>query len=162
MKKTLIIASLFLVLLGCQNKSKTENSEETTRTEIGELEDTNTTFFSIKLDTIYGENGLQDYSPDANEVTGKIIKQLDAQDGSEYYLLKLDKTLNYKERGKTPNLKTDYLIVGGRFQEQPLQKGANKTVVNVAIVKDETLINEPKLDFKKAIFAGMGEATEIP
>jgi hypothetical protein len=162
MNKALIITTLFLVLLGCQNKSKTENSEETTPVEIGELEDSNTNFFSIKLDTIYGENGLQDYSKDAGEVSGKIVKQLDARDGSEYYLVKLDKTLDYKERGKTLNLKTDYLIVGGRFQEQPLQKGANKTVVNVAIVKDETLINEPQLDFNKAIFAGMGEATEIP
>ncbi|MGE6353116.1 hypothetical protein ACQKCJ_04480 [Flavobacterium sp. NPDC079362] len=161
MNKTLIIASLFLVLSGCQNKSKTENLD-LTPIEIGELDDSNQALFSIKLNTIYGENGLEDYSPGADEVSGKIVKQLDAADGSEYYLVKLDKTLDYKERDKKPQLKTDYLIVGGRFKEQPLQKGANKTVVNIAIVKDETLINEPKLDFKKAIFAGMGEATEIP
>lgn len=160
MNKTLMIMSLLLVLSGCQNKSATQPLEET-KTEMQETDNTNAALFSIKLNTIYGENGLEDYSPGASEVTGKIIKQLNGSDGSEYYLVKLDKTLDYKERDKTDNLKTDYLIVGGRFQEQPLQKGADKTVVNVAIVKDETLINEPQLDFNKAIFAGMGEATEI-
>lgn len=161
MNKTLITISSFLTLLGCQNKSETQTLEEK-NIPVQEIKDTNTEeFFSVKLNTIYGENGLEDYSPDAKEVSGKIIKQLDGPDGGEYYLLKLDKTLAYKEIDKIPNLKTDYLIIGGRFQENPLKKGANKTVVNVAIVKEESLINDPELDFNKAIFAGIGEATEI-
>ncbi|WP_431244265.1 hypothetical protein ACQ9BO_07855 [Flavobacterium sp. P21] len=165
MKKMLLALSLFLSLLGCQNKAENQINEEKateTKEEINMAPASNEDeFFYIKLNTIYGENGLEDYAKNASEVSGKIIKQLNGPDGSEYYLLKLHLTLEYRELDKKPLLKTDYLIVGGRFQEQPLKPGANKTVVNVAIVKDQTLINDSELDFKKAIFAGYGEATEI-
>lgn len=73
--------------------------------------------------------------------------------------MKLDSTLNYKE--KNIDSKTGYLIIGGRFKQQPFRKEANKTTVNVAIVKDETLINDKTLNFDKAIFVGIGKATEI-
>lgn len=165
MKKTLLALSLFLSLLGCQNKTENQPKEEIPATATEEIPvppaSTEDDFFYIKLNTIYGENGLEDYAKGASEVSGKIIKRLNGADGSEYYLVKLHQTLEYRELDKKPLLKTDYLIVGGRFKEQPLQEGADKTVVNVAIVKDQTLINDKELDFNKAIFAGYGEATEI-
>ncbi|WPO76859.1 hypothetical protein [Flavobacterium sp. KACC 22761] len=165
MKKMLLALSVFLSFLGCQNKAENQTKAEQpteTKEEIGAAPTSNEDdFFYIKLNTIYGENGLEDYAKDASEVSGKIIKRLNGADGSEYYLVKLHQTLEYRELNQKPLLKTDYLIVGGRFQEQPLQPGANKTVVNVAIVKDQTLINDSELDFNKAIFAGYGEATEI-
>jgi len=165
MKKLSLALSLFLSLIGCQNKTENQIKEEEpleTKEEISVAPTSNEDdLFYIKLNTIYGENGLEDYAKDASEVSGKIIKRLNGSDGSEYYLVKLHQTLEYKELNKEPLLKTDYLIVGGRFGEQPLKPGANKTVVNVAIVKDQTLINDSELDFNKAIFAGYGEATEI-
>jgi len=163
--KKIITLSFVSLLLGCKN-----NTEIETRVQQNKVEDLNhkekyndnlNDKFFIKLNTIYGENGLGDYSKGSEEVFGEIIKQLNGSDGSEYYLLKLDKTLQYTERDKTIPLKTNYLIVGGRTVEQPLRKGANKTLVNVAIVKDQTLLSDELLDFSKAIFAGYGEATEL-
>lgn len=161
----LLALSLSLSSLGCQNKAENQTKEQQpteAKEEISVVPASNEDdFFYIKLNTIYGENGLEDYAKNASEVSGKIIKRLNGADGGEYYLVKLHLTLEYRELDKKPLLKTDYLIVGGRFAEQPLKEGANKTVVNIAIVKDQTLINDKELDFKKAIFAGYGEATEI-
>ncbi len=163
MKKTasLLLSSAFL-FVGCVNKKEGSLSTEST-TQNSEQMTANQEFnsYKLKLNTIEGESGLENYSTDGKEVYGSIIKQLQGSDGSEYYLLKLDKSLAYSESESTPIQHTDYLIVGGRFQGAPLQKGANKTVVNVAIVKDHTVATDAQLDFEKAIFAGMGEATEV-
>ncbi len=165
MNRIIFILSIIISLSGCKNK--TENSTPLKRTQMKDLNHkekyTNNSDkpFFIKLNTVYGENGLEDYSKDAKEVFGEVTKQLKGPDGSEYYLLKLNKVLEFTELNKKIPSKTSYLIIGGRFKEQPLRKGALKTVVNVAIVKDETLITEELLNFSKAIFAGFGEATEV-
>lgn len=159
---------LFLTLLttifffSCTDETKktkpaTQKIEKDTLVEEAPPRDSFTEYF-LELTTIDGEPGLADYAKDANKLTGKVIKHLKGTDGDEYYLFKIDKTLNYRDKGK--NMTTNYLIIGGRFREQPLRKGAMNTVVNVAIVKDESAINDPMPNFEKSIFAGMGEATE--
>ncbi|SHM30168.1 membrane lipoprotein lipid attachment site-containing protein [Flavobacterium saccharophilum] len=165
MKRLIFILSAVSLLSGCKNTTENETSLKQIKVEdLNNKEsytnNANNKFF-IKLNTIYGENGLEDYSKGSEEVFGEIVKQLNGSDGSEYYLLKLDKILEYTEREKKIPLKTSYLIIGGRTVEQPLRKGANKTLVNVAIVKDETVLTDELLDFSKAIFAGYGEATEV-
>lgn len=159
----MLVLTTLLLLTACKkNTNNGANLEENAiKDNTEQIAAAATEAFVIKLNTIYGENGLDDYAQNASEVTGEIVKQLQGTDGNEYYLLRLDKSLEYTEREKSELYKTNYLIVGGRFKGQPLQKGAASTVVNVAIVKDETLISDEILDFSKAIFAGFGEATEI-
>jgi hypothetical protein len=165
MKRIIFIFSIVSILSGCKNNTEREKSlknieVDNSNSKIMDSNNTNEEFY-IKLNTIYGENGLEDYSKNSEELFGEVIKQLNGSDGSEYYLMKLDKVLEYTERDKNIPLKTKYLIIGGRFAGHPLVKGVNKLVVNVAIVKDETLIEDELLNFSKAIFAGYGEATEV-
>jgi len=165
MNRLIFILTLILAILGCSNETENKTTLTPSQMNDSNKKETRTNNseekFFIKLNTIYGENGLEDYSTDAQEVFGEIIKQLKGSDGSEYYLLKLNEILNFTDKNDKVPMKTKYLIIGGRFRERPLKKGAIKTVVNVAIVKDESLINDELLDFSKAIFAGYGEATEV-
>lgn len=156
MKKLTIIVCSTLLFMGCAKKKENDTPMESTTADM-----THTDTYRIKLNSIEGEPGLADYTKEGKEVQGEITKQLQGSDGSEYYALKLDQPFEYSESESTAVAKANYLIVGGRFQGQPLQKGANHTVVNVAIVVDDTAISDEQLDFSKAIFAGMGEATEI-
>lgn len=156
MKKLTIILCSALLFMGCAKKKENNTPMESTT-----ADRTQTDTYRIKLNSIEGEPGLADYAKEGKEVQGEIIQQLNGSDGSEYYVVKLDQPFEYSESASTAVAKANYLIVGGRFREQPLQKGANHTVVNVAIVVDDTAISDEQLDFSKAIFAGMGEASEI-
>ncbi|MDM1046264.1 hypothetical protein HX004_15685 [Myroides sp. 1354] len=156
MKKLTIILCSTLLFMGCAKKKENNTPMEPTT-----ADRTQTDTYRIKLNSIEGEPGLADYAKEGKEVQGEIIQQLNGSDGSEYYVVKLDQPFEYSESESTAVAKANYLIVGGRFREQPLQKGANHTVVNVAIVVDDTVLTDEQLDFSKAIFAGMGEATEI-
>ena len=79
-----------------------------------------------------------------------------AEDGSQYILAKLFKPI------EGPEGEITHVIVGGRIVGRPLTAGIGGTPTNIAYVKDKSLLDDERLDFKKVEFAAIGFGSCIP
>jgi len=85
----------------------------------------------------------------------KLIRQIPGKDRPDYWIAKLDKPLLWTSS------EISYLIVGARFTGSVIQKGMGRIVLGIALVVDESLLNDASLDFSKCEYVAIGEAVEI-
>ena len=83
------------------------------------------------------------------------IRPLKSDDGSQYILSKLMTPIVTTERTIT------HFVVGARNQGERLRKGVENLPVNIAVVTDNTLLDDDEMDFEKGEFIGQGIGSVI-
>jgi hypothetical protein len=85
----------------------------------------------------------------------RFIRPLPASDGSNYVLAALHQPLTF--RGEPVH----FVVVGARFEGTQVSKGMNNFPINIAIVKDQSLVEDAHLDFSKVEYVAIGFCDEI-
>lgn len=84
-----------------------------------------------------------------------FLKPLSNADGSDYALAVLEKPLVYKSQ------RIDLLIVGARFEETRVGHGMENFPINIAVVTDNSIMDDDILDFDKGEYIAIGFCSEI-
>jgi hypothetical protein len=85
----------------------------------------------------------------------QFLKPLSNADGSDYALAALEKALVYKSQ------RIDLLIVGARFEGSRIGHGMEDFPINIAVVTDNSIIDDDVLDFSKGEYVAIGFCNEI-
>lgn len=85
----------------------------------------------------------------------ELIRPLNAPDGSDYALAELDKAFEWKGKEIT------HIIVGARFGGSRVGRGMEELPINIALVIDNSLLNDSDLDFAKGEYVAIGFATDV-
>jgi hypothetical protein len=103
-----------------------------------------------------------DYAPEdlSKQVpfTISLIREMKVIDRPDYWLAKVDKTLIF-ENGKTKEI--NYLILATRYAGTSIKKGIGNTILGLAYVVDETLLQDLNLNFSKCEYVAICESEEI-
>ena len=85
-----------------------------------------------------------------------LLRQIPGPDRPDYWLGKLTSPLKWATNG-TNNLVT-HVIVTARWVGGQFQAGMQRTPVNIAYVVDQSVLQDPKLDFAKCAYVAIGVA----
>ncbi len=115
--------------------------------------------FKVRLNTVVYEKGLSRMAGNSDNLEGLVVKEYRANDGGRYKLLQLVAPLYWRIADE--KIEINYLVVGGKFKNVPLTKSSKDTMIFIAIVTDESLVNDTEIDFNKALPVGSGKASAI-
>ena len=101
----------------------------------------------------FGPEDLEEQLP----IRITVLRQLPGPDTPNYWLVKCDRPLNWKERDCDIN----YLIVGCRFEGTKMEKGASMLALNVAYVTDESILNDERTSFDKCAYVAICVANGV-
>jgi len=90
-----------------------------------------------------------------SSLTLKPLRPLSSSDGSQYILSELVTPIVRAERTIT------HFVVGARMKGEKLRKGAKDLPVNIAIVTDNSLLDDDEMDFEKGEFIAHGIGSVI-
>lgn len=85
----------------------------------------------------------------------QFLKPLNSSDGSDYALAALERPLVYQSS------RIDLLIVGARFEGTRVGRGMKEFPINIAVVLDNTVLNDDAVDFAKAEYVAIGFCNEV-
>lgn len=88
-------------------------------------------------------------------IKGVIVDRKNSDDGSEYYLVDLDAELLIDD------VAINYLLISTNLVGGAISPGMTELAVNIALVVDESLLNDSAMDFSKSKFATVGFATAV-
>lgn len=86
----------------------------------------------------------------------RFIRPIPHPDGANYVLAALHSPLVFKGEIRS------FLIVCGHFEGTRIGKGMKGFPIKVAIVLDETVVEDKELDFAKVEYVSLGTCDEIP
>ena len=84
-----------------------------------------------------------------------FLKPLSSSDGSDYALAALERPLVYQSK------RIDLLIVGARFEGARIGRGMIDFPINIAVVVDNSILNDNAVDFAKGEYVAVGFCNEV-
>lgn len=98
-----------------------------------------------------GPEELEKYLP----INVQLLKPLRNADGSDYALAALENAIIWNSK------KIYLIIIGGRFEGSKVGRGMKNFPVNIALVIDNSIVNDDVLDFQKGEYVAIGFCDEI-
>jgi hypothetical protein len=108
----------------------------------------------LKINEVdYAPNDLDDQIPFCVE----LIRKMKGPDRDDYWLGKTDKPIRWaKGRSNIIN----YVILATRWAGATIHTGMGSTVLGIAYMVDETLLNDIELDLAKCVYVAIGVECE--
>jgi hypothetical protein len=115
----------------------------------------------------FGENmqltiSSVDYAPeelyDQVPIVAELIRELPGDDRPDYWLAKSQRPIKWiKDNVENTII---YIILAARWAGTQISPGVDNLPVGIAYVIDETLLQDPRLDFKKCVYVAIGISSE--
>lgn len=90
-------------------------------------------------------------------VTGSLRAVLPGPDRPDYFVCSVDRPIVYRpEIESSAESAADHVILAALFVGDTLHRGMSGLPVRVALVTDNTVLTDERLDFVKCIYVGQG------
>lgn len=92
-------------------------------------------------------------------IEAKVLRQIPGKDRPDYYVVKLEKSVVWIDEEKEINTEVNYIVVCTKKKSQDVANDMKDVLLAIAYVKDESLTDDPKLDFRKITYVADGKAS---
>ncbi|PCI03564.1 MAG: hypothetical protein COB81_03845 [Flavobacteriaceae bacterium] len=159
MKKALLLVLVGVSMVNCEIKpDKQDENKNYIQTETKVLDtvlrfsETSKEVLRFSLSEAIEKHTLTTFTNLKQNSLGTIVKVLNGPEGGRYYLFELDSP--YKYELKNESKQATFLILAEKHAKYPLGYGVKDVKVNVAGIKDLSLLKDSSFDWDNAFFIG--------
>lgn len=92
-------------------------------------------------------------------IQAKILRKIPGKDRPDYYIVELEKSVVWIDQNKGINAEVNYFVVGTKKKSHTIANDMKNVLLAIAYVRDESVIDDSKLDFNKISYVADGRAS---